>query len=99
MSIQEFLVWLASGLSASFVFSYVAERWDWFQSLGVEAKKLWSTVGASVLAVLAYVVYTYVPVEVWTLLSPYWQLVVAVITVNYGTQAFHKYDKELPSAQ
>ena len=37
----------------------------------------------------------YVPAEVWTMLSPYWQLVVAVITVNYGTQVFHKYDKSL----
>ena len=99
MSIQEFLLWLMSGLGASFVFSYVAERWAWFQSQSVDAKKLYSTVGSAVLAILAYVVYTYVPAEVWVLLSPYWQLVVAVITVNYGTQVFHDYDKGLPSAQ
>lgn len=98
MSIQEFLLWLMSGLGASFVFSYVAERWAWFQELSVEAKKLYATVGSSVLAILAYVTYTYVPSEVWVALSPYWQLVVVIVTVNYGTQVFHRYDKELPSA-
>lgn len=98
MSIQEFLLWLMSGLGASFVFSYIAERWAWFQDLPADAKKLYSTIGSAVLAILAYVVYTYVPAEVWVLLSPYWQLVVAVVTVNYGTQVFHFYDRKLPSA-
>lgn len=99
MSIQEFLLWLTSGLGASFVFSYFAERWEGFQSLSKDTRKLWATIGASALAILAYLVYTYVPAEVWVTLSPYWQLVVAIITVNYGTEVFHKYDKELPSAK
>lgn len=96
MSILEFLLWLAGGLGSSVTFSYFAERWAWFQTLDVEVKRVYSTVGASIIAILSYVTYTYVPAEVWVMLSPYWQLVVAVITVNYGTQMFHKYDKTLP---
>lgn len=98
MTIQEFLLWLMSGLGASFVFSYLAERWAWFQELASDTKKLYSTAGSAVIAILSYVVYTYVPAEVWVMLSPYWQLVVAVVTVNYGTQVFHSYDRKLPSA-
>lgn len=99
MSIVEFLLWVASGLGASSVFSYFAERWEWFQTLKADAKKLVATVGASVLAVTAYAVVTYVPAEFWVLLTPYWQIIIGVVIVNYGTQVFHNYDKELPSAQ
>jgi hypothetical protein len=41
-------------------------------------------------------VYTFVPAEFWVMLSPYWQIVVGVITVNYGTRIFHEYDRQLP---
>lgn len=99
MSIVEFLLWVASGLGSSAVFSYIAERWAWFQSLKSDTKKLVKTVGASALAILAYVTVTYVPADIWVLLSPYWQLIVGVVLVNYGTEVFHQYDKELPSAQ
>lgn len=95
MSIQEFLVWLSGGLGATMVASYVAERSVWFQSLASEVKKFYKTVAAVVIAVLAYVTYTYVPVEVWVALSPYWQLLLGVIAVNYGTEAFHYFDKNL----
>lgn len=96
MSISDFVLWLASGLGASFVFSYFAERSVKFNALSFETKKLVSTIGASVIAVLAYVTVTYVPAYVWVSLSPYWQIVIGVIAVNYGTQGFHQYDKNLP---
>ena len=96
MTIQDVLLWVASGLGATFVFSYVAERWEKFQSLEFETKRLISTVVSSVLAISAFVIYTYTPPEVWVSLSPYWQLVLGVITVNYGKEIFHKYDKTLP---
>lgn len=99
MSIVEWLLWVASGLGSSAVFSYIAERWDWFQTLKSDTKRLVATVGASVLALTAYAVVTFTPAEFWVLLTPYWQIVVGVIAVNYGTQMFHNYDKELPSAQ
>ena len=95
MSIVGFLTWLATGLGASFVASALAERSKWFQFLTYENKKLYVTIGASVLAVLAYITVTYVPMNVWAVLTPYWQLVVGVIAVNYGTLFFHKFDKEI----
>ena len=96
MEISEFLLWLASGLGATFIFSYFAERWEWFLNLRQDTKRLYSTIGASLLAIVAYVTVTYVPVEFWVAISPYWQIVVGVIINNYGTQVFHKYDKTLP---
>lgn len=92
MSIQEFLVWLSGGLGATIVASYIAERLDWFQSKTAEAKKLIKTIGASLVAVLAYVTYQYVPAEVWSVLTPYWQIVLGVVVVNYGVEVFHYFD-------
>jgi len=95
MSIQEFLIWLSSGVGATLVASYIAERNAWFQSLEVEAKKVYKTLASTVIAILAFLTYTYVPVEVWTTLSPYWQIVLAVVAANYGVEAFHWFDKKL----
>jgi len=95
MSIQDLLVWLMGGLGSSAVVSYLAERWAWFQSLAPEVKKLYKTVGASVVAILAFLANQYVPVEVWNSLSPYWQLILGVIAVNYGVEVFHWFDKKL----
>jgi len=95
VTIQEFLVWLSGGLGATMVASYVAERSAWFQTLTSEAKKLTKTLASIVVAILAYVTYTYVPAEVWVSLSPYWQLALGVIAVNYGTEVFHYFDRKV----
>lgn len=95
MSIQDFLVWLSGGLGATIVASYVMERLAWFQKRGVEAKKIIKTAGASGVAILAYVTYQYVPAEVWVILTPYWQLVLGAIAVNYGVEVFHWFDKKV----
>jgi len=94
MELKEFFVWL-SGLGATLVFSYIAERWAWFQAQTIDAKKLYSVLGASVIAVLAFVTYTYVPADVWIALAPYWKILVGVFGTIYGMQVFHKYDKTL----
>lgn len=95
MSIQEFLLWVSGGLGASAIASYFLERWSKFQSLASDLKLLYKTVGASVLAILAFVTYTYVPAEVWVAMTPYWQIVVGVVTINYGVEIFHWFDKRL----
>ena len=96
MSVTDLLTWLFGGLGASLVVSYIFERWNWFQRQSFDLKKLLTTISASVLAILAFIVFTYVPPEFWVSISPYWQIIVAIVTTNYGTQVFHKYDKELP---
>jgi hypothetical protein len=95
MSIQDFLVWLSGGVGATLVASYIAERSVWFQALKSDTKKVYTTVVSAILAIGAYLTFTYVPVEVWTVLSPYWQIVLAVIATNYGGQVFHFFDKKL----
>lgn len=96
MEISDFLLWVASGLGATLFFSYFAERTNWFTTLKSDTKQLYTTIGASLLAVIAYAVVTYVPAEFWVVVSPYWQIIVGVIINNYGKQVFHKYDKTLP---
>lgn len=95
MSIQDFLVWLSGGVGATLVASYIAERSVWFQSLSSEVKKLGKTLASALVAIVAYLTYTYVPVEVWTVLSPYWQIVLAVVATNYGVEVFHWFDRKL----
>ena len=93
MSINEFLIWLTGGLGSSLVFSYLAERWEAFQNLQPATKKLYKTIGASAIAIISYLAITYVPVDFWQALSPYWELVLGVIAVNYGVEVFHWFDK------
>ncbi len=95
MSIQDFLVWLSGGVGATFAASYIAERNARFQSLESDAKRIYTTAVSVILAIGAYLTFTYVPAEVWVLLSPYWQIVLAVIATNYGGQVFHFFDKKL----
>ncbi len=95
MSILEALVWLSSGVGATLVASYFAERWAWFQAQSAEAKKVYKVVFASLISILALLTYTYVPAEVWIALTPYWQLVLGVIASNYGVEVFHYFDKRL----
>lgn len=97
MSITDFLSWLFSGIGASLVVSYIVERWGWFQLQSFDVKRLLTTISASALAIIAFVVFTYVPSGFWVTISPYWQIIVAIVATNYGTQMFHKYDKTFPS--
>ena len=92
---REFLIWLSGGLGASTVFSYLAERWSWFQLQSPDNKKLYKTVGASLLALASFGMYTYVPTEFWMSLDPFWKVVLGVIAVNYGVEVFHWFDKKV----
>jgi len=95
MSIQDFLVWLSGGVGATLVASYIAERSAWFQTLDSEVKKFGKTVASALVAIVAYLTYAYVPAEVWVVLSPYWQIILAVVATNYGVEVFHWFDRKL----
>lgn len=95
MSIQDFLVWLSGGVGATLVASYIAERSAQFQTLDSEVKKFSKTVASALVAIVAYLTYTYVPAEVWVVLSPYWQIILAVVATNYGVEVFHWFDRKL----
>lgn len=93
MDIVAFLNWLASGLGANVLFSYLAERWPWFQSLAADAKSWLSVLATAVIAIAAYATLTYVPASFWVMVSPYWEIIVGAIGMYVGTQTFHKVDK------
>jgi hypothetical protein len=93
MSPQEFLQWLASGLGANVVVSFLVERWPWFQNLASDTKKFLSIVGTAVIALAAYGIMIYVPATFWASINPYWQIIVAVVGMFVGTQVFHKFDR------
>ena len=93
--IRDVLVWIMGGLGSTVIVSYLVERWTWFQNLRSDVKKLYSTLAATVLSLVAFAVYTYVPAEVWVVLTPWWQIVVGVFAVNYGMEIFHYFDKKL----
>ncbi len=92
---QELLMWLFGGLGATAVVSYLAERSASFQLLDTATKQMYKTVGATLIAVSAFALYTYVPAEFWATINPYWQVAVGVISVNYGTEVFHAFDRTL----
>lgn len=94
MELYELFVWL-TGIGATVVASYFAERYWRFQDLLPEVKRMWKTIVASVIAVLAYLTVQYVPADFWSILDPYWKLVFAVIGANYGVDWFHFFDKKL----
>jgi hypothetical protein len=93
MSVTDFLQWLASGLGANVVFSYLAERWPWFQAKSADAKTWLSIACTAVIAIGAYATLTYVPSSFWTLISPYWMIVVGAVGMYLGTQFYHNVDK------
>ena len=94
MELYELFVWL-TGFGATVVASYFAERYWRFQALNSEMKRLWKTVVASVIAIIAFLTIEYVPVEFWSAVAPYWKLVFGVIVANYGTEVFHFFDRKL----
>lgn len=94
MTILDGLIWL-TGAGALFVVSKAVEKWAWFQDLEAETKQLLATVLASAVAVIAYILQVYVPVEFWEVLTPYWTLIVGIVSMNYGLELFHKFDKNV----
>jgi hypothetical protein len=87
-----FLIWLTGGGGALLV-SFLAERWDWFQSQTPKVKQFLMIVIPSLLGIGALTITTFVPPEIIAQASPYFMVVVTVITYVLGTKAFHIVDK------
>lgn len=79
------LIWLYASGGSSTVLSVVFERWQKFQSLTSEEKEYTFTYASIVLSLIAYVVVTYVPVEILNSIAPIFNIVVGtVVTVLLG---------------
>ena len=75
---KEILVWLM-GAGSIALFSLLAEYWQWFQDKDPETKKYLSNVIVSFIALLAYGLNQFVPVEVFEYLDPVIKIVLTVI--------------------
>jgi len=88
-----FLIWLTGGGGAILV-SFLFERWDWFQAQTAKVKQFLMIVIPSLLGVGALAITTFVPPEIIAQISPYFMVLVTVITYVLGTKAFHIFDKK-----
>ena len=94
--LKEGLAFLSTGGSAAivtFLASYLAENWKWFQAQKPEIKKALS-VGASIAIGLgAWAIVTYVPPEVLNSLQAPFQVAALSVITLLGGQAWHKLTK------
>ncbi len=92
MNISQFLVWLG-GAGCVIAASWILERFPKYQELGAVAKQWIFFAVAAVLGIGAYVVATYVPVNVLEAIAPYFTIIAAVFSYQFLGTAFHKVDR------
>jgi hypothetical protein len=92
MSLQDFLVWLASSAGATAALSFIAERIPAFTALTPNQKQYIHLGGSLVLSLAAYAVLTYVPAETLASLAPVFQVVYGVVVSWIANQVAHKAD-------
>lgn len=92
MSIQDFLVWLASAGGATATLAFIAERVPAFQKLTPDQKWYVHLAGSLVIALAAYAVLTYFPANTLVLLAPWFQIVYGVVFAWLANQVAHKVD-------
>ena len=94
MELQKFLEFMYLGGGGIVVFSWLAEKWAWFQSKSSETKKLITFVSGAVLSIIALSIMTFVPEETMKLLEPYFLLIYGNFAVLFTGQVFHKFNKK-----
>jgi hypothetical protein len=92
MNLNQFLLWLASGGGAAIVLAFVLERIPAFCVLSSDMKSWINLGGTVVLAMLAYVVLTYVPANILDAVAPFFTVVAAVFVSWLAGQAAHSVD-------
>jgi lipid-A-disaccharide synthase-like uncharacterized protein len=93
MELKDFLSWIIAGGGIPFV-SWGLERMAWFQKLASQAKE-WVFFGfAAGVTVLAYVVQTYVPIEVLQQVAPFFLLISGTFITLFIGKGFHQLDKK-----
>ncbi len=95
MSLNDFLLYLASAGGASAVASFILERFPWFQNLASDTKR-WVFLGVCVfLGIGSYLVMTYVPPVILEQIAPYFAIVAAMFSAIFFGEAFHRFDKRV----
>ena len=70
--------------------SILAVKWPWFQKQGSDVKWLLAVGISVVVAVVAQLLLTYVPGQVWEEVAPYWTIVAAAVLAWAGNQAWYQ---------
>ena len=92
MSINDFLVFLASAGGASAALSFIAERLPAFQTLAAGTKALVHLGGSLLIALGAWAVLTYVPADQLAQLAPVFQVVYGIVGAWMANQVAHSQD-------
>lgn len=92
MTLDQFLLWLASGGGASIALSFVLERIPAFTVLSPSTKSYIYLAGSATLALAAYTVLTYIPPSVLEEVAPFFAIVAGVFVSWYAGQAAHAVD-------
>lgn len=88
-NLPAFLTWIAAGGGAAVIVSFLAERWDWFQSQEPSRKSLYMLIANAVLAILAKLLVDVLPDTFIQSITPYVAILAAIISSWASSQGFH----------
>ena len=92
MMLNDFLVYL-SGVGVIAAVSWLWEYFDWFPTMEVKNKKLLLFGISAIVALSAYAVQTYVPVDIINQIAPFFSII-AVLFINlFAAESFHAVTK------
>ena len=89
MDTVQVLLWIATGGGAALIFSWVAERWAFYQALSPAWKQILYYLGVALLACLAYAGVQYIPADVIALIDPYVKIVFVALGLGLGGTLWH----------
>lgn len=92
MTLNDFLLWLASSGGAAATMSFVAERIPSFQNLPSQKRSLYILIGSVVIALVAYAVLRFVPAGTLDQLSPFFAIIYSIAGTWVASQVAHKLD-------
>ena len=93
-SLPEFMIWLGTGAGAAVAFSFLAELFPAWHKLEADAKKVVSSIGSVLIALLAFFGLQYIPADVIAAIDPYFKVIVGVLGVHFSGQLYHQITKK-----
>lgn len=94
MNLNDFLVWMAFGGGGSIAASWLLERFNWFQALQPEQKKMVFFALTVTLTIGGLLAIQLIPAATIALLTPYFSIVVISFVSVFVGDKFHSISKE-----
>ena len=92
MTLSDFLV-LLGGVGVVAAVSWVFEYFAWFQNTEPKTKQLIFFITCVVIAIGAYCIKTFVPVEILNQIAPFFELIAAIFAYLFLGEKFHSTTK------